>query len=69
MGSHGAKAVAAALLGASVTCVDISPSNADYGQQLAAAAGVEVQFVVSDVLQLPEGGHEGESVFAAVCSS
>jgi 23S rRNA G2069 N7-methylase RlmK/C1962 C5-methylase RlmI len=60
MGSHGVKAVAAALMGASATCVDISPSNAQYGQQLAAAAGVDVRFVVSDVLQLPESEHAGE---------
>jgi 23S rRNA G2069 N7-methylase RlmK/C1962 C5-methylase RlmI len=60
MGSHGVKAVAAALMGASATCVDISPSNAQYGQHLAAAAGVDVRFVVSDVLQLPESEHAGE---------
>jgi hypothetical protein len=60
MGSHGVKAVAAALKGASTTCVDISPSNAQYGQQLAAAAGVDVRFVVSDVLQLPESDYAGE---------
>ncbi|WIA40363.1 hypothetical protein OEZ86_013727 [Tetradesmus obliquus] len=60
MGSNGTKAVAAALMGAAVTCVDISPSNAQYGQQLAAAAGVEVAFVVSDVLQLHPKEHHGQ---------
>lgn len=60
MGSNGTKAVAAALMGAAMTCVDISPSNAQYGQQLAAAAGVEVAFVVSDVLQLHPNEHHGE---------
>jgi D-arabinose 1-dehydrogenase-like Zn-dependent alcohol dehydrogenase len=60
MGSHGVKAVAAAAMGASVTCVDISPANTQYGQQLAAAAGVDVRFVVSDVLQLAESEHAGE---------
>jgi 23S rRNA G2069 N7-methylase RlmK/C1962 C5-methylase RlmI len=59
MGSHGTKAVAAALMGASVTCVDISPSNTQYGQQLAAAAGVDVAFLVTDVLELPEEEHQG----------
>jgi hypothetical protein len=59
MGSHGTKAVAAALMGASVTCMDISPANTQYGQQLAAAAGVEVEFVVSDVLELSEHVHHG----------
>lgn len=63
MGSHGTKAVAAALLGASVTCVDISPVNAAYGAEVAAAAGVQVQFVVADVLHeppdVPLGEHSG----------
>jgi 23S rRNA G2069 N7-methylase RlmK/C1962 C5-methylase RlmI len=56
MGSHGGKAVAAALLGAEATCVDISPTNVSYGCKLAAAAGVaeRVKFVVADVLQLPK---------------
>lgn len=54
MGSNGTKAVAAALLGAEVTCVDISPSNAQYGRQLAQAAGVDVEFVAADVLALPD---------------
>eukprot|EP00775_Hariotina_reticulata_P003203 gene3203-3480_t len=55
MGSHGSKAVAAALLGAEVTCVDVSASNVSYGRELAAAAGVaeRVKFVVADVLKLP----------------
>lgn len=53
MGSHGTKAVAAAVLGAQATCVDISPVNAAYGSKVAAAAAVEVDFVVADVLQLP----------------
>jgi 2-polyprenyl-3-methyl-5-hydroxy-6-metoxy-1,4-benzoquinol methylase len=62
MGSHGTKAIAAAVLGAQATCVDISPVNASYGSKVAAAAGVEVEFVVADVLQLsPEqlaGGYD-----------
>lgn len=53
MGSHGTKAVAAAVLGAKATCVDISPVNAAYCAEVAAAAGVNVEFVVADVLNLP----------------
>ncbi|HWI64096.1 MAG TPA: class I SAM-dependent methyltransferase [Symbiobacteriaceae bacterium] len=53
MGSQGSKAVALALLGAQVTVVDVSPENARYAQELAAAAGVALRYVVSDVLALP----------------
>jgi 23S rRNA G2069 N7-methylase RlmK/C1962 C5-methylase RlmI len=53
MGSHGTKAIAAAVLGAQATCVDISPVNAAYGAKVAAAAGAQVDFVVADVLHLP----------------
>lgn len=60
MGSSGTKAVAAALLGAEVTCIDISPANVQYGQQLAKVAGVDVQFVVADVLSLPAEVDAGE---------
>lgn len=60
MGSHGTKAIAAAVLGAQSTCVDISPVNAAFGQQVAAAAGVQVDFVVADVLKLPPEVAEGE---------
>lgn len=62
MGSNGTKAVAAALLGAQVTCVDISPANVQYGQQLAEAAGVDVELVVADVLALPDNIMEGAGV-------
>lgn len=60
MGSHGTKAVAAAVLGAQATCIDISPVNAAYGAKVAAAAGVEVDFVVADVLDLPPEQLHGE---------
>ena len=53
LGSHGGKAVALALLGADVTIVDLSPENARYATELANAAGVNVRYVVSDVLSLP----------------
>jgi len=53
LGSHGTKAAAMALLGAaSATVVDVSPANARYGGELAAALGVDVKYVVCDVLQV-----------------
>ncbi|MBA2682047.1 MAG: methyltransferase domain-containing protein [Ktedonobacteraceae bacterium] len=54
LGSHGAKAVAMALLGAEVTVVDISRENAHYANSVAHAAGAEIRYLVSDVLNLPE---------------
>lgn len=53
LGSNGNKAVALALLGAEVTIVDYSLENERYAQELAEAAGVKIQYVVSDVLELP----------------
>lgn len=52
LGSKGNKAVALALLGSDVTVVDISASNAKYANELADAAGVSIQYVVSDVLNV-----------------
>ncbi|GGO02108.1 class I SAM-dependent methyltransferase [Saccharibacillus kuerlensis] len=52
MGSNGSKAVALALLGASVTVVDFSPGNRRYALELAEAAGVPLDYIVSDVLKL-----------------
>ncbi len=54
MGSNGMKGVALALLGAKVTVVDFSEENRQYAEALARAAGVEMRYVLSDVLQLPE---------------
>ncbi|WP_433773520.1 class I SAM-dependent methyltransferase [Bacillus wiedmannii] len=56
LGSKGNKAVSLALLGADVTIVDISASNAKYANELAEAADVSIQYIVSDVLdvKLPE---------------
>ena len=51
LGSTGKKAVALALLGAKVTIVDISEENQRYALELANAAGVAVEFVISDVLE------------------
>lgn len=52
LGSKGNKAVAFALLGADVTVVDISESNAKYATELADAAGVSIEYIVSDVLEI-----------------
>lgn len=54
LGSNGNKAVALALMGAEVTIVDFSVENKAYADELAAAAGVRVEYVVADVMQLPE---------------
>ncbi|MDB4895687.1 MAG: SAM-dependent methyltransferase, partial [Firmicutes bacterium] len=60
LGSHGSKAVALALLGADAAVVDISPGNAVYARELAAAAGVSLRYVVSDVLALPDAELTGD---------
>lgn len=54
MGSNGVKGVAFALLGAEVTVADFSRENQQYAEELARAAGVELRYVLSDVLHLPE---------------
>ncbi len=54
LGSHGSKAVALGLLGADVTIVDMSEENSRYANELAAAAGVKINYIVSDVLKLPD---------------
>jgi SAM-dependent methyltransferase len=54
LGSNGRFAVSLALLGADVTVVDISSENARYGHELARAANVNVQFIVSDVMNIPK---------------
>jgi SAM-dependent methyltransferase len=50
LGSRGKVAVALALLGANVTVFDISESNARYARELALAAGVNLQYVVTDFM-------------------
>ncbi|WP_438448253.1 class I SAM-dependent methyltransferase [Gorillibacterium sp. sgz5001074] len=60
LGSHGSKAVAMALLGAEATVVDIASENARYARELAAAAGVPLRYVVSDVLELPPEERTGD---------
>ncbi|MCM3736084.1 class I SAM-dependent methyltransferase [Bacillus cytotoxicus] len=54
LGSKGSKAVALSLLGADVTVVDISESNAKYARELAAAAETHIEYIVSDVLHIPK---------------
>ncbi|MDT3426330.1 2-polyprenyl-3-methyl-5-hydroxy-6-metoxy-1,4-benzoquinol methylase [Paenibacillus forsythiae] len=53
MGSNGVKAVALGLLGAEVSVADFSEGNARYASELAEAAGVRLDYTVSDVLKLP----------------
>jgi len=48
LGSHGRIATALALLGANVTVFDISESNAQYASDLAAAAGVTIDYVIGE---------------------
>lgn len=60
LGSHGHKAVALALLGADVKVVDISKENARYANELAEAAGVKINYIVSDVLELSPEYLNGE---------
>lgn len=54
MGSNGNKAVALALLGADVTVVDFSEGNKRYALDLAKACGVEIKYILSDVLKMPK---------------
>ncbi|WP_084170479.1 class I SAM-dependent methyltransferase [Clostridium algidicarnis] len=54
MGSNGNKAVALALLHANVTVVDFSKGNKRYALELAKEAGVNIEYILSDVLKLPE---------------
>ncbi|MCO7176203.1 class I SAM-dependent methyltransferase [Sporolactobacillus kofuensis] len=53
LGSHAGKALALALMGAEVTVVDISAENAAYAKHVANALDVPLNYVISDVLQLP----------------
>jgi len=54
MGSNGTKAVALALSGADVTIVDFSEGNKRYALDLAKQAGVNIHYILSDVLKLPK---------------
>ena len=50
LGSRGKVAVALALLGVDVTVVDISESNARYARELALAADVNLEYIVTDFM-------------------
>jgi 2-polyprenyl-3-methyl-5-hydroxy-6-metoxy-1,4-benzoquinol methylase len=59
-GSNGRKAVPLALLGAEVTVFDISEENKRYAMELAEAANVSIQYVVTDIYDIDlakYGGH------------
>ncbi|NHN29585.1 class I SAM-dependent methyltransferase [Paenibacillus agricola] len=60
LGSHGRKAISLALLSADVTVVDISEENRLYAMQTAAAAGVELDYICSDALHIPNEETLGE---------
>ena len=53
MGSNGVKALALAMLGADITIIDFSPSNAKYARELAKEARLNIHYVVSDILEVP----------------
>lgn len=54
LGSHGSKAVALSLLGAESTVIDFASGNARYAEELAKESGVSLNYIVADVLHLPE---------------
>lgn len=54
MGSNGTKAVALALLGAEVTLFDFSEDSRNYALALADKAGVNINYVLNNVVDLPE---------------
>lgn len=66
MGSNGVKAVALAILGANVSVVDFSKGNMNYALDLAKSANVRINYILSDVLKLPEAFITGDydTVFA-----
>jgi 2-polyprenyl-3-methyl-5-hydroxy-6-metoxy-1,4-benzoquinol methylase len=54
MGSNGTKAVALALLGADTTVIDFSEGNKRYALELAESAGVNIRYLMENVIALPE---------------
>lgn len=54
LGSNGTKAVSLALMGADVTVVDFSYENSRYALDLARECNVKINYIVSDVLKMPE---------------
>jgi len=59
LGSNGRKAVPLAVLGARVTVIDISRENGRYAAELAAAAGVALEYVVADYASCDLSRFEG----------
>ncbi|MDV7765546.1 class I SAM-dependent methyltransferase [Peribacillus sp. CSMR9] len=59
MGSNGVKAVAMAILGATVKVVDFSQENATFANELANGSDVSIEYIVSDVLSLPSEHESG----------
>ncbi|WP_052737829.1 bifunctional 2-polyprenyl-6-hydroxyphenol methylase/3-demethylubiquinol 3-O-methyltransferase UbiG [Bacillus sp. SA1-12] len=53
LGSGGIRAVSLAVLGADVTVVDISSENARYAQELSKEAEVKINYIVSDLTEIP----------------
>ncbi|MBC2580359.1 bifunctional 2-polyprenyl-6-hydroxyphenol methylase/3-demethylubiquinol 3-O-methyltransferase UbiG [Clostridium sp. DJ247] len=60
LGSHGTKAVSLALMGADVTVIDFSYENSRYALDLARECGVEINYIVSDVLKIPAENITGD---------
>lgn len=60
LGSHGRKAICFALLGADVTVVDLSEENRLYASEVASAAGIKLNYICSDVLNIPDEETLGE---------
>jgi 2-polyprenyl-3-methyl-5-hydroxy-6-metoxy-1,4-benzoquinol methylase len=58
-GSHGRIAVALALLGAEVTVLDFAEDNRRYALELAAAAGVAIDYRLGDVIEAGSLGLNG----------
>lgn len=52
LGSSGKKAIPLSILGADVTVVDISEENKKYAMEVAANANVNINYIVSDFLEL-----------------
>ncbi|WP_340022336.1 methyltransferase domain-containing protein [Paenibacillus sp. FSL K6-1096] len=53
LGSHGMKAICFALLGAEATVVDISEENRLYACEVAEAAGIRLNYICADVMNIP----------------
>ncbi|WP_456277364.1 class I SAM-dependent methyltransferase [Bacillus sp. AK128] len=61
LGSTGIKGVALSLLGAEVTIIDFSKENAAYAKALAEEAGVELDYIESDVFSVSDDKLNGNA--------